>query len=87
VHFDDHPNDEAMCEHGFQQGSAVYDAVGAKTVYRVPPYPSTHNLGTARMSARAEDGVATVSGKRTMFQFSLFPTAVSSRPAPPKTRR
>jgi choline dehydrogenase-like flavoprotein len=26
-------------------------------VYRVPPYPSTHNLGTARMSARAEDGV------------------------------
>ncbi|URV24673.1 GMC family oxidoreductase [Burkholderia gladioli] len=57
VHFDDHPNDEAMREHGFRQGSAVYEAAGAKTVYRVPPYPSTHNLGTARMSARAEDGV------------------------------
>jgi choline dehydrogenase-like flavoprotein len=37
VHFDDHPNDQAMREHGFRQGTAVYDAVGAKTVYRVPP--------------------------------------------------
>jgi len=57
VHFDDHPNDEAMREHGFRQGSAVYQAAGAKTVYHVPPYPSTHNLGTARMSARPQDGV------------------------------
>lgn len=57
VHFDDHPNDEAMREHGFKQGSAVYQAAGAKTVYRVPPYPSTHNLGTARMSAKPQDGV------------------------------
>jgi hypothetical protein len=38
VHFDDHPNDEAMREHAFTQGSAVYAAAGAKTVYRVPPY-------------------------------------------------
>lgn len=57
VHFDDHPNDEAMREHGFRQGSAVYQAAGAKTVYKVPPYPSTHNLGTARMSAKPQDGV------------------------------
>jgi len=57
VHFDDHPNDEAMREHGFKQGTAVYQAAGAKTVYKVPPYPSTHNLGTARMSAKAQDGV------------------------------
>ena len=57
VHVDDHPNDRAMREHGFRQGTAVYEAVGAKRVYRVPPYPSTHNLGTCRMSARAADGV------------------------------
>ncbi|MEM6974100.1 MAG: GMC family oxidoreductase, partial [Pseudomonadota bacterium] len=25
--------------------------------HRTPPYPSTHNLGTCRMSANAEDGV------------------------------
>jgi choline dehydrogenase-like flavoprotein len=35
----------------------VYQAAGAKTVYKVPPYPSTHNLGTARMSAKPQDGV------------------------------
>jgi len=57
VHFDDHPNDMAMREHAFKQGSAVYEAAGAKDIYRVPPYPSTHNLGTCRMSEKADDGV------------------------------
>jgi choline dehydrogenase-like flavoprotein len=57
VHFDDHPNDLAMREHGFRQGSAVYDAVGALRVIRTPPYPSTHNLGTNRMSEKPRDGV------------------------------
>jgi choline dehydrogenase-like flavoprotein len=63
VHFDDHPNDEAMREHAFKQGTAVYEAAGAKKVYRVPPYPSTHNLGTARMSAKPEDGVCNSHGQ------------------------
>ena len=57
VHFDDHVNDIAMRNHAYKQGSAVYDAVGATTVFEVPPYPSTHNLGTCRMSAKAKDGV------------------------------
>ncbi len=57
VHFDDHANDLAMREHAFKQGSAVYEAAGAKKIYRTPPYPSTHNLGTCRMSAKPEDGV------------------------------
>lgn len=57
VHFDDHPNDVAMREHAFTQGSAVYEAAGAKRTIRTPPYPSTHNLGTCRMSAKAKDGV------------------------------
>jgi choline dehydrogenase-like flavoprotein len=57
VHFDDHPNDVAMREHAFTQGSAVYEAAGAKRTIRTPPYPSTHNLGTCRMSAEAKDGV------------------------------
>lgn len=57
VHFDDHPNDIAMREHGFKQGAAVYDAVGATRTFPTPPYPSTHNLGTNRMSAKASDGV------------------------------
>ena len=57
VHFTDHPNDVAMREHAFGQGEAIYGAVGASESFRVPPYPSTHNLGTNRMSERPEDGV------------------------------
>ncbi len=57
VHFDDHANDIAMREHAFGRGEAVYNAVGAVKTFRTPPYPSTHNLGTNRMSAEAKDGV------------------------------
>ncbi len=63
VHFDDHPNDIAMRSHAFRQGRAVYEAAGATDVYETPPYPSTHNLGTNRMSARAEDGVVNAWGQ------------------------
>jgi choline dehydrogenase-like flavoprotein len=57
VHFDDHANDIAMRNHAFGQGEAIYNAVGAVKTFRTPPYPSTHNLGTNRMSADAKDGV------------------------------
>ena len=63
VHFDDHANDIAMRNHAFQQGSAVYDAVGATQTYPTPPYPSTHNMGTNRMSADAKDGVVNKHGQ------------------------
>ncbi|HEX3347641.1 MAG TPA: GMC family oxidoreductase, partial [Acetobacteraceae bacterium] len=57
VHYDDHPNDLAMRAHAYKQGGAIYEAVGAIRVFPTPPYPSTHNLGTNRMSANARDGV------------------------------
>jgi choline dehydrogenase-like flavoprotein len=63
VHFDDHPNDVAMREHAWRQGEAVYEAVGALATHRTPPYPSTHNLGTCRMSERPEDGVCDRNGR------------------------
>ena len=63
VHFDDHENDIAMRNHAFKQGAAVYDAVGATQTYPTPPYPSTHNLGTNRMSAEAKDGVVNKHGQ------------------------
>ncbi len=63
VHFDDHPNDIAMREHAYKQGSAVYEAVGAVQTFRTPPYPSTHNLGTNRMSGKASDGVVNKHGQ------------------------
>lgn len=63
VHFDDHPNDVSMREHAFKQSESLYKAAGAKDTYRVPPYPSTHNLGTARMSEKPEDGVVNKHGQ------------------------
>ena len=63
VNFDDHANDIAMREHAYTQGSAVYDAVGAVKTFRTPPYPSTHNLGTNRMSEKASDGVVNKHGQ------------------------
>jgi choline dehydrogenase-like flavoprotein len=57
VHFDDHPNDIAMRNHAYAQGAAIYNAVGATRTFPTPPYPSTHNLGTNRMSDKASDGV------------------------------
>jgi len=63
VNFDDHPNDIAMRNHAFKQGSAVYGAVGANRVIETPPYPSTHNLGTNRMSEKAQDGVVNKHGQ------------------------
>ena len=57
VRFSDHDNDVAMREHAYGRGSALYDAVGAVRSFHTPPYPSTHNLGTNRMSERPADGV------------------------------
>ncbi len=63
VHYDDHKNDLAMREHGFKQGKALYESVGAKRVFLTPPYPSTHNLGTCRMSAKPGEGVVNGHGQ------------------------
>jgi choline dehydrogenase-like flavoprotein len=63
VHVDEHPNDVAMREHGYAAGESVYSAVDATGTFRVPPYPASHNLGTARMSARPEDGVVNEFGR------------------------
>ncbi|WP_322990516.1 GMC oxidoreductase, partial [Hoeflea sp.] len=63
VHFDDHPNDIAMRNHAYTQGMAIYDAVGATRSFPTPPYPSTHNLGTNRMSEKARDGVVNKHGQ------------------------
>ena len=63
VHYDDHPNDIAMRAHAVQQGSAIYNAVGAVRIIPTPPYPSTHNMGTNRMSEKPRDGVVNKYGQ------------------------
>ncbi len=57
VHYDDHANDLAMRRHAFDAGKRVHEAAGAMGAIETPPYPSTHNLGTNRMSTNASDGV------------------------------
>jgi choline dehydrogenase-like flavoprotein len=63
VNFSDHPNDIAMRDHAYAQGQALYHAVGATRTFPTPPYPSTHNLGTNRMSEKAKDGVVNKHGQ------------------------
>ncbi|QEC50678.1 GMC family oxidoreductase [Baekduia soli] len=63
VHCDDHANDVAMREYAWEKGQAVYAAVGARASSRTPPYPSTHNLGTCRMSECPQDGVVDAWGR------------------------
>ena len=57
VHVDDHPNDVAMQQHAFQQADALYKSIGAKRTVHHLPFPSTHNMGTNRMSEKPQDGV------------------------------
>jgi hypothetical protein len=66
VNFIDHHNGIAMRDHAFKTGMAMYEALGATRVLPTPPYPSTHNLGTNRMSANAADGVVNKTGKARM---------------------
>ena len=86
VHFDDHPNDEAMRAHAYRQSELIYRAAGATGTVRTPPYPSTHNLGTARMSERPEDGVCNKFGQthdvRNLFisDGSQFTTGSAANP-------
>ena len=86
VHFDDHKNDTAMRNHAYKQGSALYDSVGAKATYLVPPYPSTHNLGTCRMSVLPDEGVCNSFGRshdvKNLFisDGSQFPTGAAENP-------
>jgi choline dehydrogenase-like flavoprotein len=57
VNFSDHPNDVAMRDHAYEVGDRLYRAAGAIRTFPTPPYPSTHNLGTNRMSTDPADGV------------------------------
>src|SRR3984885_7359076 len=63
VHVDDHPNDLAMQNHGFQQADALYKSIGAKRPVHHQPFPSTHNMGTNRMSENRRDGVVNKYGQ------------------------
>ena len=54
----DHSNSTAMKAHAIQQCEAIYDSLGASRLESRPDIGhGCHNMGTARMSERPEDGV------------------------------
>ena len=63
VHFKDHENDFAMRNHAFKAGTAIYQSLGATEVFELPPFPSTHNMGTCRQAENPRDGVCNKYGQ------------------------
>jgi choline dehydrogenase-like flavoprotein len=86
IHVDEHPNDVAMRGHFYSRAEAVLRAAGATDVMRGNPLPSSHNMGTCRMSARPDDGVTNSYGQAheipNLFvsDGSLFPTSTAENP-------
>lgn len=86
VHVDEHPNDIAMRAHFYGRAEAVLRAAGANDVMRGDPLPSSHNMGTCRMSADPDHGVTDSHGRvhelPNLFvsDGSLFPTSTAENP-------
>ncbi len=86
VHYDDHPNDIAMRNYAYKKAEALYKSVGAIDIYKTPPYPSTHNLGTNRMSENSSEGVVDKWGRthdiKNLFicDGSIFTSGASENP-------
>ena len=53
----DFPRAQTCCGQPMVNTGYLDEAVGAVRTIRTPPYPSTHNLGTNRMSDNPRDGV------------------------------
>jgi choline dehydrogenase-like flavoprotein len=87
IHYESHPNTEAMQAFAAQRGRAIYAALGAKEVFAVPDvFPATHNLGVARMGNDPARSVCNSWGQthdiKNLFvsDGSLFPTVGCENP-------
>jgi choline dehydrogenase-like flavoprotein len=63
IHYDDHPNDMLIRNHGYKTMTAIHQAAGARRSIETPSYPASHNLGSNRMSADPEQGVVNRHGQ------------------------
>lgn len=86
VHVDEHAQCDTMREHFRERSTALLESLGGDSLnFSVPP-SATHNLGTARMSARSADGVTDPFGRShevpNLFvgDGSLFPTSTAENP-------
>lgn len=86
VHVDEHPQGKAMRRHFQRRAEALLAAVRGVNPIHVPLPSAAHNMGTARMSARPEDGVTDPLGRAWevdnlwIGDGSLFPTSLSVNP-------
>ena len=62
IHYTYHENSRRMLDFAHARAEDLYEALGADNVYISSPPPSTHNMGTCRMSNNADDGVVDPNG-------------------------
>jgi choline dehydrogenase-like flavoprotein len=63
LNLDIHPNETAMQSVAIKRARDILEAAGARRVFVCPPLPSSHNLGTNRMSRSPRDGVCNQWGR------------------------
>ena len=86
VHVDEHHQAKAMRAHFDRQSAALFAVVGGGPTRYAELPSAAHNLGTARMSARPEEGVTNAVGRTWevdnlwISDGSLFPTSLSVNP-------
>lgn len=86
IHVDRGANEASMEAHARKTTQALFEAVGATDIRQVRTALATHNMGTARMSARAADGVVDGFGRAhelpNLFvsDGSVFPSSSTENP-------
>jgi choline dehydrogenase-like flavoprotein len=63
INMDIHPNETALEPIAIGRASDILNAAGARRIIACPPLPSSHNLGTNRMSRNPRDGVCNEWGR------------------------
>lgn len=58
-----HNNDVKMQNHAYRTMKNIYESLGSNEIYNLPAYPASHNMGTNRMSEKAQDGVVNKNGQ------------------------
>ena len=86
LNLDIHANETAMIRFAGRRAGEILEAAGARRTFACPTLPSSHNLGTARMSRDPRDGVCNAWGQAhevaNLFvcDGSLFPSANVGHP-------
>ncbi len=63
VHYKDHPNDIVMRNYALKSARTLLTSLSPSEMFEVPPFPSTHNMGTCRQSKNPRDGVCNSYGQ------------------------